>query len=210
MTKKPLSSRLQRLKRSGVFVAGVSFAFAVSVAAQVPPASLPGPTDRVLPSAPNPFASPRPQATARQQAAVTAPNICVKIEEIGNNDADKRQILGMINETVAGRELRLNNRKSLQIYNAENLVTRGCQISFRLNARLERKFRRDGDGHVNVSGAVSYLTDDALCLDNVGVASVQLSNTANIGEEYAEVILRKLFEGENCYGVGRAATLSPR
>ena len=131
---------------------------------------------------------------------------CRVVEAIGN--AMRAEVIAAIDSDIAGDEIEISRRKTLNLLGVEDVTFTGCKLRAKVLVDLERKVRRDASGHAWVTGTVqSYglRPQPWVCLDRKPrVDKVELKNTANLGERIYARIARRTMAPDRCFPVGVA------
>jgi len=135
-----------------------------------------------------------------------APIDCRAVEAIGN--AMQAEIIAGIERDLVGEPIEISRRKTLHLLGVEAVQFRGCTLRAKVLIDLERKIRRDAEGHAWVSGTVqSYglRPEPWVCLDRrPKVERVEVSHTANLGERLYARIAQRTLAPDRCFPIGVA------
>lgn len=91
---------------------------------------------------------------------------CRAVEAIGNTM--REEILAEINATLSDEPIEISRRKSIFVREVVEIRFEGCKLFAKAAVELERKIRRDADGHAFVTGTVASIQlrpTRQLCLD---------------------------------------------
>ena len=139
-------------------------------------------------------------------AFAQAPIDCRAVEAIGN--AMRTEIIASIERDLVGEPIEISRRKTLHLLGVEEVRFRGCTLRAKVLVDLERRIRRDAEGHAWVSGTVqSYglRPQPWVCLDRKPkVDRVEVSHTANLGERLYARIAQRTLAPARCFPVGVA------
>jgi hypothetical protein len=126
---------------------------------------------------------------------------CRAVEAIGNTMRD--EILAEINATLSDEPIEISRRKSIFVREVVDIRFEGCRLFAKAAVELERKVRRDADGHAFVTGTVASMSlrpARQLCLDRKPkVQRMELSNTLNIGERIYTRVANKVYPPGRCF-----------
>lgn len=131
---------------------------------------------------------------------------CRAVEAIGN--AMRTEIIASIERDLVGEPIEISRRKTLHLLGVEEVRFRGCTLRAKVLVDLERRVRRDAEGHAWVSGTVqSYglRPQPWVCLDRKPkVDRIEVSHTANLGERLYARIAQRTLAPDRCFPVGLA------
>jgi hypothetical protein len=138
--------------------------------------------------------------------AASPPLDCRAVEAIGN--AMRDEVITAIERDLVGEPIEISRRKTLHLLGVDDVQFRGCRLRAKVLVDLERKIRRDAEGHAWVSGTVqSYglRPQPWVCLDRKPqVDRVELRHTANLGERLYARIAQRTLAPDRCFPVGIA------
>lgn len=126
---------------------------------------------------------------------------CRAVEAIGTTMRD--EILAEINASLSDEPIEISRRKSIFVREVVDIRFEGCKLFAKAAVELERKIRRDADGHAFVTGTVvsmSLRPTRRLCLDRKpSVQRMELSNTLRIGERIYTRVANKVYPPGRCF-----------
>lgn len=145
-------------------------------------------------------------AAAALPAQAQAPIDCRVVERIGN--AMRDEVMAAIDRDIAGDEIEISRRKTLNLIGVEEVRFNGCKLRAKILVDLERRIRRDAAGHAWVSGTVQSFglrPEPWVCLDRKPkVDKVELKNTAELGERIYARIAQRTLAPDRCFPIGAA------
>lgn len=145
-------------------------------------------------------------ALAATSGRAQAPLDCRAVEAIGN--AMRGEVIASIERDLVGEPIEISRRKTLHLLGVEEVQFRGCRLRAKVLIDLERRIRRDAQGHAWVTGTVqSYglRPEPWVCLDRKPqVERVEVSHTANLGERLYARIAERTLAPDRCFPVGVA------
>lgn len=111
------------------------------------------------------------------------------------------ELLDKLNAKYEGYTYKINRRKKLVVKKITAINTvyeNGFKIIITADVKLERKFRRDGNGHVDIIADLRFNGNEA-CLSNSKLKTLKLSRTFRVLEHIFKFFAGKIIKDNTCF-----------
>lgn len=138
---------------------------------------------------------------AAVEARDPPPLDCRVVQIIGTEM--RNEILAELNAGLSDEPIEISRRKSIFVREVVDIRFEGCKLFAKAAVELERKIRRDADGHAFVTGNVVSMRlspTRQVCLDRKPkVQRMEMSHTLDIGERIYTRVANKVYPPDRCF-----------
>src|SRR5687767_6377624 len=123
-----------------------------------------------------------------------APATC---EDLDGYEEQARVVLDAL---VAGRDVEISARKTLEFTGVRRVAFNGCRVTVRVLATMHRQIRQDAVGNFRVRGSISVANGE-VCIRDTSVDDVNLSHLTGLGERVYALVANHAVPDNTCFSL---------